>query len=77
MTEFNLFEQKTGRPLGSGIGDIYDHQLWLLSSYGFDEPGEYTIRLQQYMRLDSLEHILSIGLRVQSSVEDVENDKQE
>lgn len=63
----DLFDQKTGQPFGSGIGDIFTHRLPLLEGYTFSEPGNFRIDLQQYMRMDTLEHVLSVGLRVESS----------
>jgi len=62
-----LFEQKTGKPLGgSGVGDIYDHQFPLLNAYGL-KPGKYSVTLQQFMRVDTLDGILAVGVRVEKS----------
>ena len=66
LVNFDLFDN-TGKPMGSGLGDIFDHQLPLLTQYSFEEPGEYTIDLRQYMRQDTLDHVLSVGFRVESS----------
>ena len=60
-----LFEPKTGEPYGSGIGDVFDHQIPILESYYFPDLGEYTIQLQQYMRRDTLEQVHSVGVRVE------------
>ncbi len=61
----NLFET-SGRPLGeSGLGDLYDHQFPILSTFRFPSPGKYSIRLTQFMRLDTLPGILSVGVRVE------------
>lgn len=63
-----LFEEKTGRPTGtSGLGDIYDHRFALLSDYEFRQPGKYKVILQQYMRTDTLEGVLAVGVRVEKS----------
>jgi len=63
-----LFEEKTGRPMGtSGLGDIYDHRFSLISDYEFHHPGKYKVILQQYMRTDTLEGILAVGVRVEKS----------
>ena len=62
-----LFDPKTGEPYGSGMGDIFIHQLMALPDYRFDTAGVYRIRLEQYMRTDSLKDILSVGVRVENS----------
>jgi gliding motility-associated lipoprotein GldH len=63
-----LFEEKTGRPMGtSGLGDIYDHRFPLISDYQFSQSGKYTLTLQQSMRTDTLAGILAVGVRVEKS----------
>ena len=59
-----LFDVKTGEPNGdSGIGDIYDHRFALESrKFG---AGKYFVKLQQYMRTDTLQGILAAGVRVE------------
>ena len=67
-----LFDGKTGEPNGdSGIGDIYDHRFPLLENRKFD-AGKYFVKLQQFMRTDTLAGILAAGVRV----EKVERDNQ-
>ncbi len=62
-----LFDQKTGKPQGSsGLGDVYDHQFPLLSDYEFKVPGRYKVKMEQFMRMDTLQGVLAIGLRVES-----------
>lgn len=61
-----LFDQKTGKPHGSsGLGDIYDHQFPIASKMKFDKSGKYKVRLEQFMRKDTLQGILAVGLRVE------------
>ena len=64
-----LFDSKSGKPYGSGMGDIFSHQIMALPGYRFDTAGVYRIRLEQYMRTDSLKNILSIGVRVEENIE--------
>jgi gliding motility-associated lipoprotein GldH len=67
LTEF-LFDKKTGRPFGSSVlGDIYNHRFPILKNHRFKSPGKYIVRLEQFMRTDSLQGILSVGLRVERS----------
>ena len=62
-----LFEPKTGKPYGSGLGDIFSHQFMALPNFKFDKAGMYRIRLEQYMRTDTLPEILSVGTRVEDA----------
>jgi len=65
MNEF-LFDAKSGEPFGeSGLGDIYDHQFLLLKDFQFPYKGKYTMEFQHYMRTDSLEGVLAVGLRIE------------
>lgn len=59
-----LFDGKTGEPNGdSGIGDIYDYSF-NLENRKF-APGKYYIKLQQFMRTDTLKGVLAAGARVE------------
>lgn len=63
-----LFDQKTGKPFGtSGIGDIYDHQFPVLESYSFHKPGIYSIKVDQFMRMDTIPGMLAVGVRVETA----------
>jgi len=60
-----LFDAKTGEPNGdSGLGDIYDHRFALLQNRTFT-PGKYFVKLQQFMRTDTLHGVLAAGVRVE------------
>ncbi len=64
-----LFDRSTGKPFGeSSIGDIYSQQFALLKDYTFPYTGTFKMEFAQYMRLDTLPGILTIGLRVEESV---------
>lgn len=65
LQNINLFDPKTGEPLGSGLGDLFDHQQLMLEAYHFPAAGNYAVTFQQYMRTDSLPMILSVGLKVE------------
>lgn len=62
-----LFDKKTGKPYGDGLGDIFDHQFTLLKGHKFQEPGVYKVRIKQYMRQDPLPFIMSVGVRVEKA----------
>jgi gliding motility-associated lipoprotein GldH len=66
LVEHYLFDLKTGEPRGdSGLGDIYDHRFPLLQNQKF-VAGKYFVRLQQYMRTDTLGGVLAAGIRVET-----------
>lgn len=64
-----LFDVKTGKPLGSGVGSVYDHQVSFLKDFIFPYEGKYTVKVVQYMRNKPLNGISSIGLRVEKAKE--------
>ncbi len=65
-----LFDQKTGEPLGkSGLGDVFDHRFVLSPGFAFPAKGKYHVRLEQFMRQDTLKGILAIGVRVENPVQ--------
>ena len=62
----DLFDQKTGRPLGdSGLGDLYDHRFPLLEHRRFSYRGKYSVKLDQFMRQDTLQGVVAVGVRVE------------
>lgn len=67
MEELLLFNAKTGKPYGDGLGDIFDHKFKIksLSNYRFPKPGVYTFSMEQYMRQDPLLGIMSVGVSVE------------
>ncbi|MDO1444862.1 gliding motility lipoprotein GldH [Rhodocytophaga aerolata] len=67
LQELTLLDPKTGKPLGNGLGDIFDHQIVALPNFKFPKAGTYTIRLKQYMRQDPLPSIMSVGIRVEQA----------
>ena len=68
LVNFQLFNAKSGYPLGDGIGDIFEHQYEVLTKYQFDYSGQYELSFQQYMRYDSLPEIYSVGYMVEKMV---------
>jgi gliding motility-associated lipoprotein GldH len=65
-----LFHPNTGKPHGSGLGDVFDHQFLLLEKYPFPADGKYTMSLRQYMRRDTLKDVVAVGVRVEKVVND-------
>lgn len=65
LQNMNVFDEKTGKPLGQGLGDIFDLQVLSVENYSFEKPGKYTFTVQQFMRRDTLPEILSIGIHIE------------
>lgn len=74
LVNFQLFNAKTGYPLGNGVGDIFEHQYELLTKYKFITSGTYQVSFQQYMRYDSLPEIYSVGFRVEKTINQQDTD---
>lgn len=68
LHEMYLMDKTTGKPLGDGAGDIFDHQFLAIKKYTFPQVGTYQIRLKQYMRKDPLPGIMAMGIRVEKAV---------
>jgi gliding motility-associated lipoprotein GldH len=67
LQEVILFDPKTGKPFGSGLGSIFSHSFPAASGYKFPYSGNFTFSVHQYMRVESLEGIHSIGLRIEEA----------
>jgi gliding motility-associated lipoprotein GldH len=64
FAEAFLYDAKTGKPKGSGLGDIYSHQYTLFKGLKFTRPGRYQVSLEQYMRTDTLKGVISAGASI-------------
>jgi gliding motility-associated lipoprotein GldH len=61
-----IFDPTTGKPEGtSGLGDIYDHRFLIVKDHKFRYRGKHRIKLEQFMRKDTLPGILAVGVRVE------------
>lgn len=56
---------KEGKWLGKGLGDIKDNQMLLKKNVRFHQAGIYTFKFEQAMRVDDLEGIKSVGIRIE------------
>ena len=61
----NLADDMNGW-LGSGMDDIYDHQVLLYREpVKFSKPGMYKVNIGHEMRVEPLEHVFNVGLRIE------------
>lgn len=68
LDELTLADSKSGKPFGSGLGDIYDHKILVLKAYKFPAKGKYAFRIKQFMRQNPLPEVLSVGITVEKSL---------
>jgi gliding motility-associated lipoprotein GldH len=64
LKNYLLFESKTGHPLGKGWGKNKSHELILLKNYYFSNSGNYTLKLAQFMRIETLPGIQKVGIKI-------------
>ena len=66
MEDLVLFDQKTGKPKGDGLGDLFDHRIGaaLYKDLKFPYNGKYSFEIQQNMRPDPLVGIMSISFEI-------------
>jgi len=50
---------------GKSAGSIFSQQVRFLKDYHFPDTGKYTFQLEQNMRINSLEGINDVGLRIE------------
>lgn len=60
---------KSGKWLGSGLGDVITFQSPILHRKYLDQKGKYTIEIEQNMRLETLANVLAAGIRVEQQEE--------
>lgn len=68
LNELILMDERTGKPIGDGLGDLFDHKIVALKNYRFPKAGKYTFKVRQYMRQDPLPGIMSVGVSVEPTV---------
>lgn len=62
-----MLADKTGKWLGKGWGSIKENTILLKRNLRFPLTGEYQFLIQQAMRVDTLEGISNVGLRIEKS----------
>lgn len=65
LINISIFDEKTGKPFGSG-NSIYEHQQKVLENYRFPKSGKYVLTIAQFMREIDLKEIVSVGTRIEA-----------
>lgn len=60
----DLFHASSGEPYGAGFGNYFDYKIMSDSLQKFPKAGKYTIRIEQNMRMDTLNGISSVGVEL-------------
>lgn len=68
LDELILANEKTGEPLGTGLGDIFDHKILVTKSLKFSKKGKYTIKVKQFMRQNPLPDVVSLGVAIEKNI---------
>lgn len=68
LEELTLFDAKTGKPFGKGLGDLFDHKITSKSLNKLIPlpPGKYVLEVEQFMRQDTLSGILTVGVTLKT-----------
>ncbi|MGP8216959.1 MAG: gliding motility lipoprotein GldH [Bacteroidia bacterium] len=61
-----ILADNAGRWLGNGLGDIWDNKIWFKKNARFHK-GEYKFTYTQAMRVDTLQQIMDVGLRIEKA----------
>jgi gliding motility-associated lipoprotein GldH len=67
LDELVLFDPSTGKKLGEGLGDVYDHKILAFKNFTFPQKGKYKIQVKQYMRQNPLADIVSVGFTIEKA----------
>lgn len=55
----------SGKWLGNGLGDLYEVQYLFKEGIQFKQLGDYTIELEQHMRVNPLAGVMDVGIRIE------------
>ena len=65
LDELVLMDERTGKPKGDGLGDIFDHRILAMKSFKFPKNGTYKFKIEQFMRQNPLPDVLSVGISIE------------
>lgn len=63
LVNIHLFDAKSGKPLGSGFGNVYT-KFDTLPNLGIPQGQKHQYRFIQYMRTEELKGIEAVGLKI-------------
>lgn len=57
----------SGKWLGSGLDDIYEHRIPIQERAILNKPGTYRFTFEQNMRQNPLPYVMNVGLRIEKA----------
>lgn len=60
---------KSGKWLGTGLGNVITYQTPILHRKYLTQKGKYTVKIEQNMRLQTLQNVRAVGIRVEQQEE--------
>ncbi|MFM1874372.1 MAG: hypothetical protein RL266_109 [Bacteroidota bacterium] len=60
-----ILADKTGRWLGTGLGDIMDNHILFKQNVRFPNSGTYRFEFEQGMRTENLQGVLDVGIAIE------------
>ncbi len=70
LKELIIFHPKTGYPMGAGSGDKFENKIILEENADFSGVDSIRVEFQQFMRVQELQNIVRVGLRLEKITED-------
>lgn len=67
LVELKISDELTGKPYGSGLGDLFDQKILFMEDYQFPQSGVYSFEITQSMRQNPLPFVMSIGISVEKA----------
>ncbi len=64
----DLFNAGSGEPYGAGFGNFFDYKILSDSMQHFPKNGKYILRIEQNMRIDTLQGISSVGIQIEKNI---------
>ncbi|MFQ3214554.1 MAG: gliding motility-associated lipoprotein GldH [Marivirga sp.] len=64
LANVSLFSNIEGKPYGKATSNVFSYQELLLDSMRFPHQGDYIFSMYQYMRVDSLDGVYSVGIKI-------------
>ncbi len=73
LVEAFFYDQKSGKPKGEGLGDLFSHKYTIFENIPLKKGTHLKISLRQFMRRDTLQGIVSVGYALKPRLSDGKN----
>lgn len=62
-----ILRNPSGKILGKGFGSVWSNKIPYRQNIRFKNSGIYTFKIEQAMRVDDLNHVISAGIRIEKT----------